>query len=128
MRSVSWRVEDGLPVPALTTTRRFMVSGAFGVRVSQSVAQLLELLDAEGAGHDLRDVVAVAQADVALGARAGLGEADAAGAAVVGVGDALDEAGGLEPRDEARDAGLGRAARRSPSSVIRRPSGAVDSA
>ena len=83
-----------------------MVRALSVVRVSQSVAQLLELLDAEGAGHDLRDVVAVAQADVALGARAGLGEADAGGAPVVRVGDPLDEAGGLEPGDQARDAGL----------------------
>ena len=38
---------------------------------SGEVAQLLELLDAEGAGHELGDVAAVAQADAALGLGAG---------------------------------------------------------
>jgi hypothetical protein len=72
-------------------------------------------------------VTAVPAADVALGVRAGVGEADAAGAAVVGVVDAFDESGGFEPRDQSRDAGLGQ---QDVSAQLgaRRPCGALDRA
>src|SRR4051794_41802627 len=66
---------------------------------------MLELFVAEAAGHGLSDVAAVSPADVALGLRAGVGEADAAGPSVVGIVDALDEPRGLEAGDQSRDAG-----------------------
>jgi hypothetical protein len=55
---------------------------------------LHELPRAEAAGHRLRYVVAVPPADFALGACAGLGEADAARPSVVGIIEARATAGG----------------------------------
>ena len=66
-----------------------------------------ELLVAEAAAHRLGDVAAVSPADGALGVRAGVGEADAAGPSVVGVVEASDEPSGFEPADQAGDARLG---------------------
>ena len=84
-RSVSWRVEDGLPVPALMTTRRVHVR-ALSVRVSQSARSCSSCSTLK-----VRVMIWATwwpwrrpTRRWALGA--GLGEADARGAPVVRVG------------------------------------------
>ena len=98
------------------------------MRVSQSARSCSSCSTLKAAGHDLRDVAAVAQADAALGARAGLGEADAGGAAVVRVGHALDAGPRVSSRATSREIPAWVSSASSLSSVIRRPSGAFDSA
>ena len=71
-----------------------------GGQRAAEVAQLQELLAAEGAGHRLGDVACVPRADLPLCAGARRGEADPAGPPVVRVVDALDEPGALQPRDQ----------------------------
>ncbi len=65
--------------------------GALGGDLLEQLAQLLEALLAEALGPALLDLGEEAEAD-SLGLAATLGQADQLGAAVGGVGDALDVA------------------------------------
>ena len=98
-----------------------------GGQLAAEVAQLQELL-----AVSVRVIVSATwrpcrapTSPLRAGAR--LGEADAAGPAVLGVVDALDEPGALQPGDQAGHAGLGQQ-HVVASSVIRSPSGARDRA
>jgi hypothetical protein len=71
-----------------------------GGESAAEVAQLQELLGGQGSGHRLGDMACVPGADLPLCAGARLAESDPACPPVVGVADALDEPGGLQPRDQ----------------------------
>src|SRR4051795_3560605 len=70
------------------------------------VTELHELLPAERAGHQPRDVAPVRESNRALRADAGLREAYAACAPIVWIVDPLHEAAVLQPCDQSRHAGL----------------------